>query len=171
MDCYLITHPTGKLTVFQVSLPGGSPAKMMFEQSRDTDMTTHFDPEIHTLAEIERGIPGHIPLACREYDAVGLPTSRYFRETWVDTGTTVEVNMPHARLVQMKVIRQVRDAELRKLSGSEFRLPAAIEALLPVDERDALQVLRDIPATFDLEVLITPEDLEVAWPSELPARE
>ena len=57
--------------------------KMLFELSRTTDLTTHFDADVHTRAAIAAGIAGHRALAltaeCEDSD---LPTDRYFRDAW-----------------------------------------------------------------------------------------
>ena len=93
----------------------------MFELSRDTDMTTHFDPAIHSLDAILSGIPGHVPLVCRECDVAELPAeqadrgvSDTFRDAWEDTGT-ITVNMAKARVIHMDRIRRVRDQGLVNL--------------------------------------------------------
>lgn len=51
-------------------------AKTLFELSRTTDRTTHFNPAVHTLAAIAAGLPGHQALACREFDDVNLPAEQ-----------------------------------------------------------------------------------------------
>ena len=58
-------------------------AKMLFELSRTTDLTTHFDPAVHTLEVIAAGISGHRALALAgECEDTDLPTDRYFRNAW-----------------------------------------------------------------------------------------
>ena len=53
---YLTTSPIGTAgglvagVVAKFDVPDSTKlAKTMFELSRDTDMTTHFDPDVHTL--------------------------------------------------------------------------------------------------------------------------
>jgi len=57
--------------------------KILFELSRTTDMTTHFNPEIHTVEAIASGLEGHRPLAvigtCTSAD---IPSDNYFRDAW-----------------------------------------------------------------------------------------
>ena len=62
---------------------GNKLTKTLFELSRTTDMTTHFDPAVHTRDAIAAGISGHRALAltgeCEDSD---LPSDRYFRNAW-----------------------------------------------------------------------------------------
>jgi len=57
-------------------------AKTVFELSRTSDRTTHFDPAIHTLDLIALGIEGHRPLTHIQIDYSDIPTERYFRDAW-----------------------------------------------------------------------------------------
>ena len=62
---------------------GAKLAKTLFELSRTTDMTTHFNPAVHTLEAIAAGISGHRALALvGECEDTDLPTDRYFRNAW-----------------------------------------------------------------------------------------
>jgi hypothetical protein len=49
-----------------------------------TDAESHFDPEIHTLAALEAGISGHVPVTAHLVDVEDddLPSDRYFRNAW-----------------------------------------------------------------------------------------
>ena len=90
----------------------------------------------------------------------------------MDTDGTPKVNMTKARAVHMDTIRVSRDAELVKKDVPFMR---AVEAG-DTDAQTAIgaekQVLRDIPATFDITTDVdTPAALHAKWPSELPARE
>ena len=62
---------------------GNKLTKTLFELSRTTDLTTHFDPAVHTREAIAAGISGHRALAltaeCEDSD---LPADRYFRDAW-----------------------------------------------------------------------------------------
>lgn len=93
----------------------------------------------------------------------------FFRNAWVIVNSDhIEVDMPKARLMHMDDIRIVRDDELVKESGSKYRQPPELEALFTLELLAKLQVLRDIPQTFDLSGYTTPETLKAAWPTELP---
>tara|TARA_R110000751_G_scaffold194863_1_gene300250 strand:- start:54 stop:299 length:246 start_codon:yes stop_codon:yes gene_type:complete len=73
----------GILTVTYVGLGQYALEKCIFGLSRTTDMTTHFDPVIHTLEVIAAGIDGHRPLAILgECDVSELPQDLYFRDAW-----------------------------------------------------------------------------------------
>ena len=62
---------------------GNKLTKTLFELSRTTDLTTHFDPAVHTREAIAAGISGHRALALTaECEAPALPTDRYFRDAW-----------------------------------------------------------------------------------------
>lgn len=83
----------------------------------------------------------------------------------------IKVNMRKARDIHLAEIRKVRDAELAKRDVPFMR---ALESG-DVDEQLRIasekQVLRDIPADFDLTTgITTPERLLARWPEELPAR-
>ena len=207
MPLYLTTAPidTHGLVagvVAKVDVPDSAYLpKTMFELSRTTDLTTHFDPDVHTLEAIAAGLPGHVALTCREIAEADLPYSisgvcecgdcdestnndpthgcccrgnchaRYFRDACEDDGTNVTVNMTKARAIKLAKIRLSRNAELVKLD---------LDSLIAIESGDSSeqtrvntlkQTLRDIPATFDLDGLGTPETLKAAWPSELPAEE
>lgn len=175
---FLTTLPDGRLGVTTLSEtdPNGTElAKTMFELSRDgTDMLTHFDPAVHTLAAISAGLPNHIPLTCRECDETDLPDERQsrgkeptFRDAWEDTGIAVVVNMPKARVIHMSRVRRVRDAELKALDVPFMK---ALETGNAAEQRRVAkikQALRDIPQTFDLAPYTTPVTLQEAWPTEL----
>lgn len=103
-------------------------------------------------------------------EASVIPFDKTFRNAWEDTGVIVQVNMPKGRLIHMDRIRNVRDAELEKESGSRFRQPPEIEELFTPARKARLRELRDIPQTFDLEPFATPEELKAAWPTELPSK-
>jgi len=83
---YLTLAADGILSITQIvgdDADGNKLTKGLFEHSRTTDMTTHFDPAIHTLEAIAAGLPGHRPHALLgECEDTDLPTDRYFRNAW-----------------------------------------------------------------------------------------
>tara|TARA_R110000823_G_C15864957_1_gene493579 strand:- start:230 stop:853 length:624 start_codon:yes stop_codon:yes gene_type:complete len=205
---YLTTSPIGTAgglvagVVAKFDVPDSTKlAKTMFELSRDTDMTTHFDPDVHTLKAIAAGLPGHVALSCREvaeedltYHLSGVCKcghcdestnndpehgcccntnchDRYFRDACEDTGKKVVVNMGKARAIKLAKIRASRNAELVKLDLDSLVAIEAGDSSEQARVSGLKQTLRDIPATFDLDKLKTPEVLKGAWPSELPAEE
>jgi len=84
----------------------------------------------------------------------------------------ISVNMTKARVIHLTEIRRVRNDELVK---EDINMLKAIEAGNTSEQSTVAtkkQVLRDIPATFDITTGVdTPEQLKAKWPTELPARE
>ena len=83
---YLTTTADGTLAITQVlgeDSDGVKMTKTLFELSRTTDMTTHFDPAVHTRDAIAAGIPGHRALALLgECEDTDLPSDLYFKSAW-----------------------------------------------------------------------------------------
>jgi hypothetical protein len=99
-----------------------------------------------------------------------LPTE--FAEAWEWDGSAVSVNMTKARSAHMDDIRRVRDEELVKLDVPFIRAVEAGDTDAQATIGTEKQVLRDLPATFDITTDAgTPELLKAKWPTELPARE
>lgn len=83
MKCHLTPGNDGRLTVSYVGSEEYDMEKHLFELSRTTDLTTHFDASIHTLDAIATGVEGHRPLAILgECDKSELPANLYFRDAW-----------------------------------------------------------------------------------------
>ena len=62
---------------------GNKLTKTLFELSRTSDLTTPFDPAVHTRDAIAAGIAGHRALALiGECEDTDLPTDTYFRNAW-----------------------------------------------------------------------------------------
>ena len=83
---YITIGANGGVAVTEIigdDADGTKLTKVLFELSRTTDMTTHFNPEIHTREAIAAGLEGHRALAltaeCEDSD---LPSDRYFRNAW-----------------------------------------------------------------------------------------
>ena len=84
----------------------------------------------------------------------------------------VVVNMAMAREIQMDKIRKVRNAELVKEDINMLKAIEAGDASAQSTVATKKQVLRDLPATFDITTDAgTPELLKAKWPTELPDRE
>ena len=97
---------------------------------------------------------------------------RTFRGAWEDTDGAVQVNMTRARVIHMDRIRVVRNAELVAKDITFMRAVEAGDASAQSTIGTEKQVLRDIPATFDITTGVsTPAALHAKWPTELPARE
>ena len=83
---YLTINTDDTLAVTEIvgdDADGNKLTKSLFELSRTSDMTTHFDPSVHTREAIAAGIAGHRALSltaeCEDSD---LPADRYFRNAW-----------------------------------------------------------------------------------------
>ena len=84
----------------------------------------------------------------------------------------INVNMSKARAIHLEEIRKVRNAELVKEDVTFMRAVEAGDTDTQATIATKKQVLRDLPATFDITTDVgTPEKLQAKWPSELPARE
>jgi len=84
----------------------------------------------------------------------------------------INVNMTKARAIHLEEIRKVRNAELVKEDVTFMRAVEAGDTSAQSTVATKKQVLRDIPATFDITTDVdTPEKLKAKWPAELPARE
>ena len=84
----------------------------------------------------------------------------------------IKVNMDKARVIQMDEIRKVRNTELAAKDITFMRAVEAGDTAAQSTIKTEKQVLRDLPATFDITTDVdTPEKLKVKWPTELPDRE
>jgi hypothetical protein len=83
---YLTLAADGSLSITDIigdDVDGNKLTKTLFELSRTTDKTTHFDLAVHTREAIAAGIAGHRPLALlAECEDTDLPSDRYFRDAW-----------------------------------------------------------------------------------------
>ena len=83
---YLTIAADGGLSITEIAgtdADGNKLTKALFELSRTTDMTTHFDPAVHTREVIAAGISGHRALTLTaECEDTDLPSDRYFRNAW-----------------------------------------------------------------------------------------
>lgn len=115
--------------------------------------------------------PGTIRHTVEDTDLPEPNHDQYFFNAWCWLDRKCQVNMLRAQDVHMDHIRKVRDIELAKESGSPFRQPPELEEMFTPERNARLQVLRDIPQTFDL---ATPnntlDELKALWPTELPPR-
>ena len=84
----------------------------------------------------------------------------------------INVNMTKARAIHLDAIRVVRNVELEKEDINMLKAIEAGDASAQSTVATKKQVLRDLPATFDITTDAgTPELLKAKWPTELPARE
>jgi len=100
-----------------------------------------------------------------------LGQDSYF-EAWEINDGVASVNMTKARAIHLVAIRRVRDAELVKKDVPFMRAVEDADTDAQATIKTEKQVLRDLPATFDITTDAgTPELLKAKWPVELPARE
>jgi len=79
--------------------------------------------------------------------------------------------MAKARAIHMNRIRVARNAELAKEDINMLKAIEAGDTSAQSTVATKKQVLRDIPATFDITTGVTTQaQLHAKWPSELPAR-
>ena len=84
----------------------------------------------------------------------------------------VNVNMTKARVIHLAEIRRVRNEELAAKDITFMRAVEAGDTDAQATIGTEKQVLRDIPATFNITTgVTTPAQLKARWPAELPARE
>jgi hypothetical protein len=125
----------------------------------------NLDPDIPIYIVDSAEVPGdHICNkllgACELFDA------------WEWQVDQVVCNMTKARAIHMDRIRTARNAELVVRDVTFMRAVEAGDASAQSTIATEKQVLRDIPATFDITTGVdTPEKLKAKWPAELPARE
>ena len=83
---YIVPNADGTIAITQIvgsDADGAKLTKALFELSRTTDLTTHFNPAVHTRDAIAAGISGHRALALLgECEDTDLPSDRYFRDAW-----------------------------------------------------------------------------------------
>ena len=83
----------------------------------------------------------------------------------------VSVNMTKARAIHLTEIRRVRNEELVKEDINMLKAIEAGDTSAQSTVATKKEVLRDIPATFDITTDVTTSDqLKARWPTELPAR-
>ena len=118
MNTFIFTSPDGVLHVIHLSpekfaedtgvrigkTQEGKLLHTLFECSRQKvsdssrpggytilDRDSHWNPITDTLEAMERGIPMHDPIVCREIDERDLPADKSQRDKWFDTGTGVGI--------------------------------------------------------------------------------
>ena len=125
---------------------------------------------------LARTIARHIP-AGTVYEVIdtrvySFPSDRSFRDAWKQGSGQIDVDMPKARVLHMDAIRASRNAELAAKDIPWMKAVEAGDTSAQSTIATEKQVLRDLPATFDITTDVgTPELLKAKWPTELPARE
>ena len=164
---------------------------LAFDVTRDGDLeeaVVREPNDANVFAEISKafrltdnnGLPLPQPTQYKRIADDAVPADRTYRNAWTLNGETIEHDMEKARQIQMDRIRRARTAELGKLdsamsqadeavfvAGKDVVAAQAAEAAKAaiIDQK---QVLRDLPATFDLSKAATTEELKALWPADLP---
>lgn len=121
-------------------------------------MTCSDDADISLeLSKWQESMPGqyssHTPIKASD-----IPVDKTYRNAWELKTKKIVTNMIKATDIQMQRIRRARDEKLAALD---------LETMKGLDVQVQKQVLRDIPATFDLSGAKTPEELKLLWPEVL----
>lgn len=134
--------------------------------------------EEYLAAQMRRGRllpPGYSDAAV--IDEADLPADLFagddrrgklFRAAWRNIGGRIVVDMDAARALHLGRVRRVRNVALAKLDVEFSRAIASGDSGAPAVIEGVRQVLRDLPATFDLTAAKTPRDLAALWPADLP---
>jgi hypothetical protein len=160
--------------LFEASRPYLQHPTLQNEALEKWRMNVHFLAKGQPRTEGRMEYTGPILLSvCQGCSEAEVPTDRTFRDAWDwNTQANLHVDMPKARVIHMDAIRVVRNAELAAKDITFMRAVEAGDTAAQATIGTAKQVLRDIPATFDITTDAgTPELLKAKWPTELPERE
>lgn len=107
-------------------------------------------------------VAGYQPMRAVSFEEVSpeaLPKDREFRAAWKHCPEHgVRVCLQTARSIHMDKIRAARNKELEKLD---------IQTMRGIDVQARKQILRDLPANFDLSGAKNTDELKALWPEEL----
>lgn len=81
-------------------------------------------------------------------ESVEAPQSRLFRDAWRKQGQKIIVDENKAKLIHLDRIRQVRNRKLELLDKEQLRY--ITDSWKPKEIEEQKQILRDLPATFDM---------------------
>jgi len=98
-----------------------------------------------------------------------LPKDSYFFSAWTinfDTNV-IDVDMIKARAIHLANIKNARQQAFLKMGFPSQLDPDLERAIIPLDTRNKLNILRDIPQNLKLEDARTPEELKIMWPQEI----
>lgn len=111
---------------------------------------------------IERSVPSDA-VGVRIVEHTEIPSDRYFRNAWKDTGSALTVDMPKAREVHRDRLRQIRKPKLEALDVEALRSLTNATKLAEIEAKK--QALRDATAYAPIDAATTPEALKLAVPS------
>lgn len=111
-------------------------------------------------------------IACdtwRLVDQSALPTDRYFRGAWRNSGRKVTVDMPTAREIHRTKLRRMRAPLLAELDTEYMRADEAGDNAEKKRIATRKQALRDVTADPAIEKAKTPDALKAVLPPALTA--
>jgi hypothetical protein len=125
----------------------------------------HPNPDL-PLADV---LAKDVPQDAQQVEIVDvLPGDRKFRGAWQKVGGQVSVDMVKARGIHMDRIRTSRNKELDRLDKEYLRADEDGSPQEKAQIANQKRALRTLPETFSLESCLTPEELDAAWPADLP---
>lgn len=111
---------------------------------------------------IKRAVPGDA-VGVRIVEHTEIPTDRYFRNAWKDSGSAITIDMPKARAVHRDKLRWLRKPKLEALDVEALRNITNSAKLAEIEARK--QELRDATAFPAIDTAATPDALKLAVPS------
>lgn len=96
-----------------------------------------------------------------------VPTDRAFRNSWKDTGTSIECDMPKAREIHRARLRRKRTPLLAVLDSDYLRADEDGDNQKKRDVAARKQALRDVTDDPRIESATTPEELKAVIPDVL----
>lgn len=171
-----VVHPAEKTSVKDVTLSVVKPNDSLEEIARKKKairaqkliLAIHKDREVTELEWLTFVAMKDIPDGLR-YEIVessAVPLDKEYRGAWKKGAGLVYVDMPLAREIHMGRVRAMRNKELDKTDKDVSRELESGPVLKAT--KDKRQFLRDIPQTFDLSAVSSPEELKIKWPVGLP---
>ena len=88
----------------------------------------------------------------RRVEREDIPEARDFREAWVDSGESIEHDMPKVRAIHMQRIREARNARFPALDAEYMRALGTGDAYSAATIEAKRQELRDLPAEVEKHV-------------------
>ena len=156
---------------------------IMFEKPATGRLTYRYpswDSLTRIIEDDQEFFDAAIARAFRQYGVQAYPIlasevetqDRYFRDALHCVNGQPELNHGECEALHMAEIRRVRNEELVARDITFMRAVEAGDTDAQATIGAEKQVLRDIPATFDITTDVdTPEKLKARWPSQLPVRE
>jgi len=171
-----ITLDDGSLKIMSFLTKGRGASLPEFAEWTEVDGWWKRDPsDLAILDELARtfppqdldGTPRPQPIGFRRISDSELPADRTYREAWKDSGETIVHDMPRARVIHLSRVRVARAAKLDQLDRDWMRATGRGDKAGVLEAEDRRQLLRDLPASLDVESAQTVEDLKQRWPALL----